>query len=697
MNHKKIFLCCIVLVVILASCKQGFIKKVKIKANPQIKVNLGSKEVNLGNIVYDNINKTLKDKDNLHVYKYTPKNNQDNILHYLFHYSVPENKINMANYIQSIEKATEGQTITINQKKIRIPTINIEGTSGTLPSISNPGTDKLTLNESINITNFNPINVSVTDLDYAVIQNGNIKITVEGLDDTLKKALTIKYENITINHNGGPLTPIKNKDKLTGELDLHDKTITNDKKIEVSGKINISGTIPAGYAGGNNLKLKVEAKIERLKEIKIKNQNIETVINKDITLDADISTYVKKITLNPISINANIKNKLPKDTDIKIKLDSEALNIHSEFVQFKANPDSNEGQKKTIFEESRTLTPTGSLDIKATLKIKGYDQANKTLTLQNIAPENEYSFGGEANIKFDFEKAVVTPSGENFKINNQYPVNTDIFKNNEILSKMNPKPINAYIYLVSDLAGSEAPILTTKIDLLYSTKTQNIINEDHKSTPFVSDPNFNQGEIPQASINENEIKLEDIFESKPKQIEFKIDMNLNQITVTNNALENIKKNNNKAVIKAHALFDVPLTVSIKNDIIEKVLSIKDILSRKAGENIPGQFDKITDTIKELNLIVEYTNNTGMIFDARIYNPEWKEGGIFQFEKKLKLKDKGSIHINLSKKEIQDIKKRNQFPIVIEVKLPKDSEINIKNGTLNFSAYTITNMDVTYEF
>lgn len=697
MKQKKFIVFGILIMLILASCKQGFIKKVKIKANPQIKVNLGSKEVNVGNIVYDNINKTLTDKDNLHVYKYTPKNNQDNILHYLFHYSVPEKEINMANYIQSIEKATEGQTITINQKKIRIPTINIEGTSGTLPSISNPGTDKLTLNESINITNFNPINVSVTDLDYAVIQNGNIKITVEGLDDTLKKALTIKYENITINHNGGPLTPIKNKDKLTGELDLHDKTITNDKKIEVSGKINISGTIPAGYAGGNNLKLKVEAKIERLKEIKIKNQNIETVINKDITLDADISTYIKEITLNPISIKANIKNKLPKDTDIKIKLDSEALNIHSGLVQFKANPDSNEGQEKTIFEESRTLAPTGALNIKATLKIKGYDQDNKTLTLQNITPGSEYSFEGNATLKFDFEKAVIKPSGTNLNINNAYPINTGIFKNNEILSKMNPKPINAYIYIVSDLAGNDAPILTTKVSLLYSTVTQKIIDETDKQIPFKPDPDFNHGEIPEASINKESIDLKDIFNKKPEEIKFKIEMSLKEITITKDAIEKIKANDNKAAFKTHALFDIPLTISVKDDITQTVFLINDILSRKAGENISGPLDQIVDTVKALNLIIDYTNKTGLKFDARIYNPEWEEDGIFKFEKKLKLKDSGPIHINLSKEEIHDIQKRTQFPIVIEVTLPKDSEINIKNGSLSFSAYTVARMDMNYEF
>ncbi|UTY26118.1 hypothetical protein [Treponema denticola] len=695
MKHKKIFLCGIAIVLILASCKQGFLKKVKIKASPQVKVNLGSKEVNVGNILYDNIEKNLKGINDLKVYKYTPKDNQGNTLHYLFHYEVPKKEIDMTEYVDKINSIPSKQEITIPTISVNIPTINISHTTGTLKSVQNiTGNDLSINNEKIDISPDISIPLTTPNLSYADIEKGILEITLDGIDDTLKEKLTINCEHVQINQGSQLLGNFGKKDNLTGSLNLKNKRITNNI-IKVSGHVEINGTIPADYTQTINLALKISSNIEKFKEIKINNQIISTDINETITIPVDIKNYIEEITLDPISIKATIKNKL--SADIGIKLESSALNIHqTEFTQFTANPTNDTPQEKDIFKGKSTLilNTTPSLDINVNINIEGYNSTDKTLTLYNITPGAEYSFEGEATLKFELGKVVIKPLGTNLNIANTYTINTDILKNNEILSKISPKPITAYIYLVSDLSDKEAPFLTTKINLEYGSTTKEIIDKSNEQTPFVSDPIFINN-IPNASIKQDSIDLGNIFESKPETIKFKINMSLNKLTVTKDIINKIKKDK-KAEFKAHALLDIPLAVTIKNDIVEE-MSINDLLSRKAGDNISGPFNQAIDSIKELNLIIEYTNNTGLTLDARIYNPEWKDGSIFKFEKKLKLKDKGPIHINLSKEDIQNIMKKNPFPIKIEVKIPKDSNIDIKNGSFNFSAYTVANMDINYEF
>ena len=322
------------------------------------------------------------------------------------------------------------------------------------------------------------------------------------------------------------------------------------------------------------------------------------------------------------------------------------------------------------------------MDVKALFAIAGYDYAAKTLTLSNAVAGAEYSFGGNASVKFELDKAVIQPpSGVNLNVQYSYTIDTDIFSY-ENINKLTPKPVNAYIYIVSDLLGEDAPRLTTKIDLKYGSTTETIISKNNAQTPFVPEPDFsdfNNKDIPKASIQQDSIDLKNAFESKPDQLEFKTDINVNEITITKNVIKKIKETNN-AEFNAHLITDVPLSVKVK-----------------AGETPLAKFNLAIDAIKELSLVIEYKNNTGIMFDARVYNPDWIEDGNFKFEKKVKLSDNGKIRLSLSKEEIQHIREQNPFPIKLEVMLPKDADISLKNGSLKFSAYTVADMNIVYEF
>ena len=698
MKQKRILFLCFFVLLILASCNQGFVRKVRVKAAPKLKLNLGSKELNVADILYDKVSNSVKNNSDLRVYKYTPKDNADDTLHFLFHYAMGKKTIDMTDYVNNLNSIPTEKTISINNVAVNIPSIEITKTTGTLRTIQNTTGNDMDLNNDIDILPNIFVNVSVSNLVYADIKEGILKINLDGLDDNIKPKLTINYEQVQIKQGTQVLGNFKNKNNQTGEFDLKNKRITNGMPITVLGSINISGKIPASYTQQINVALKVTSDIKSFNKIKINNQNIQTEIAENISIDPSVIDSVKKLTLNPFLISANIKNKLPNGTDIKIKLESTALNIQTEFTKFDAKPNDNAGEEKTLFDGAITFTPSTNLDVKALFAIAGYDYATKTLTLSNVIAGAEYSFGGSASVKFDLDKAVIQPpSGVNLNVQYSYTIDTDIFCY-ENINKLKPKPVNAYIYIVSDLLGEDAPRLTTKIDLKYGSTTETIISKDNAQTPFVPEPDFsdfNNKDIPKASIQQDSIDLKNAFESKPDQLEFKTDINVNEITITKNVIKKIKETNN-AEFNAHLITDVPLSVKVKDDIVEGI-SIEDILARKSGETTLDKFNLAIDAIKELSLVIEYKNNTGIMFDARVYNPDWIEGGNFKFEKKVKLSDNGKIRLSLSKEEIQHIREQNPFPIKLEVMLPKDADISLKNGSLKLSAYTVADMNIVYEF
>ncbi|UTY30927.1 hypothetical protein [Treponema putidum] len=89
---------------------------------------------------------------------------------------------------------------------------------------------------------------------------------------------------------------------------------------------------------------------------------------------------------------------------------------------------------------------------------------------------------GNITVNFDWNKACIKPKTTNNSIQNNFPENPmdlDIFKENEDLSKILPKPIAAYIYLNSDLIKKkDKPTLKTDVKLKYTKEngTSNSIN-----------------------------------------------------------------------------------------------------------------------------------------------------------------------------------------------------------------------------
>lgn len=717
MKQKKIIFLSILILLILTSCKQGFIKKVKIKASPQVKVNLGSKEVKVENFIDK---KSVEDKiknmgtglDNVKVYEY---GGADNTLHYLIHYPLGAKQIDMSEHITKIKTFTENNPDqNITAQTITIPEIKIEK-SHTLSSAgipANPAGGGITL--ELPISSFPELKASGGNFISAEIAKGTLNISISGANG-LPNTIHIDYSAIKAKKNNIVFKNFTNKtdSNVQGELNLSSLTLTPSDSITIEGSIKITGSIPANYAGSGALTLNITSDIKEFKEIKIeKTLDVDYTVSQAI--NQDLKELVDWIEFKTISANIELTNNLPKGNDITINIDS---TIGNDTHTFKTKGENNT-EKHKMLEKSNyrlNLTELSGLNFTAKLGLSGYDSsANpKTLTLKNITNNTEYSLRGKISVNFDWNKACIKPKAPNNSIENNFPASPmtlDIFQNNDILSKLAPKPAAVYIYLNSDLIKKEyKPEIQTNVKLKYKPETStsmtdiNIINQDTaQEVAFVDTrPDFLAASsyedlLKKASFSNDNIPIKDIFENKAKEIQFTAKADLKKIIVTKDALDKIEaENSNKAEFNTDIVLDIQADAKTTGDITKEVLSLPDILSRKEANNSNND---IINKIKDIELVINYNNKLGINLTAEIYNPDWKENGIPQFKKTIELKSGiNEVKIKISKKEIEKIQKE-LFPIKIEFRLKNGSNQKlIKDGTINFSAYTVTNMDITYEF
>ena len=720
MKQKNIIFFSILILLILTSCKQGFVKKVKIKASPQVKVNLGSKEVKVEDFIDK---KSVEDKiktmgaglDNVKVYEY---GGADNTLHYLIHYPVDAKQIDMSGHITEIKNFTENNPEkTIDEQKIKIPEIKIEK-SHTLSETgipANPAGGDITL--ELPIENFTPINASGGNFISAKIAAGNLNISVSGVNG-VPNTVKIDYTGIKLKYNTTDSKNFTNKtdSNVQGELDLSGLTLTPSDPITIEGSIKITGIIPENYAGSGALTLNITSDIKEFKEIKIeKTLDVDYTVSQ--VINQDLKELVDWIKFKTISADIELTNNLPKGNDITINIDS---TIGNDTHTFKTKGENNTEKYKMLEKNNYRLNLTGlsGLNFTAKLGLSGYDSsANpKTLTLKNIKNNTEYSLSGKISVNFEWDKACIKPKAPNNSIQNNFPdspMTLDIFQNNDILSKLAPKPAAAYIYLNSDIIKNEdKPEIQTNVKLDYKTdagvpKYIDIIQDTSaKPVSFIeTKPDFSSTSsykdlLKKASLSNKNIAIKDIFEHKAKKIQFIAKADLKKIIITKDALDKINKkagsDKGKAEFNTDIVLDIQADATVNHNITKEIMFLPDILLRKEANN---NNNAIINKLKDIELVINYNNQLGVNLTAEIYNTDWIEGGIPQFKRTIELtQGRNEVKIKIPQTELQEIQNRNPFSITIELCLEKDSNQKlIKNGTLNFSAYTVTNMDMTYEF
>lgn len=729
MKHKTNAFFGILILLILSSCNQNFFKKVKIIASPELRVNLGEKEVKVDDFVkkediQKNIQNLGKDLNQIKIYEYTSNEDKNKVIHYLLHYPINEKKVDMSEYIQKMKNLPSEKTKDINSQEIKIPKIEIKKEKGLGVSIpANPAASDTELPsdiKNIDIPDFETdITSSEANFKKAVIYEGTLTVSIQAsTTNGLPEGITIDYTGIKVTKTNGidnvSLGNFTNKpEEKAGIFNLAGKTISEGEKITIGGTLKINGSLTQGYEGSGELKLNISSNIKKFSEITIKKKlDIEYSLTHN--LDTDLKDFVEWIDFKSISAYVELTNNLPQGNDIGVNLKSTAFDIDASHT-FKTSGQSNT-EKHTMFEKNYRLnTQNSSLDFKAVLQPLGYDNSttgDETLTIKNITPDTTYSLEGHAAVMFEWEKALIKPKDSNkIGLNDKYPkepMKLEIFNKNKFLGKIIPKETAAYIFLNSDIAEKDdKPKLLADIKLEYKPKEQvsfssiDIIEENNKEVGFTKTPDLSQeassASLSTASMSKNNIDLKDIFEKQAESIQFSVNFKVNEMIITKTKMLEIdQKADKSATFNTDIIFDIPSDIRVRETIKEKVFSINDILLRnQSDENI----NEIIDTTKEINFVMKYNNQTGISINGEISNPDWvDEKNNLKFTKLAELKQgEHEINIKITKEEIDKIKQQNPFKIDINLIVPKSTQQLYKDGKLKFMTYIKIGTHIEKEF
>lgn len=555
------------------------------------------------------------------------------------------------------------------------------------------------------------IELGANNFDSAEIREGNIKYSISlpsGLTGfTISPFIQISQGVGGLNCDMTALASEQTKN-LAGET-------INNKNIDISGKINISADgADYEYADNMNAEVKFDVNINEFRWVKLKMaEDFKLEYNYEQNI-AEIKKWVKKIEFNELSSKIKLENSLPPGNDIQIKLSSNSFGItNSVFQTFPANfITNNEMFKRENFSLDLSGLPgITKFDFKAEIRFPtNYDQNSNILTLNNIEGGAVYKFGGTLELKADWKEAIIKPGDagalEDSYPNGAEPIKFKLLNDYPGLKNLRFKPIKGYFYLNSDIIKGSNPGLNAEMNLsmLYGKDntgieeplaSSNNINFVDKLPDFTGTSPENY-QIPHASINIDDLKINNLIENGANQLKFKYKFKLNEVKVEKAQIEGQK--NTK--LRADILFDIPMLIKVENN-IEYKTEIPDILFRQEAQTNTNQdnSNEILDMVQKIELVIDYNNQIGAGLKAELVNKDWTDGGgISKFKKEINLeKGSGNIHIALTAEELKYIQENQPFKLDIKFTLPKGDYSLEKDGKLHFQAYTLLKMDVNKEF
>ena len=553
------------------------------------------------------------------------------------------------------------------------------------------------------------IELGANNFDSAKISEGNIKYSISlpsGLTGfTISPFIQISQGNGGLNCDMTALASEQTKD-------LAGKTI-NNQNINISGKINISANGAVyEYTDNMDAKVKFDVNINKFEWVKLKmaeDFKLEYNYAQDIT---EIKKWVKKIEFNELSSKIKLENSLPLGNDISIKLSSNSFGVDSGFQTFQADIPAGITETEMFTRKNFPLDLSGinEFDFKAEIQFPNYNKDAKILTLNNIEGGAVYKFGGTLELKADWKEAIIKPGDagalEDSYPNGAEPIKFKLLNDYPGLKNLRFKPIKGYFYLNSDIIKGSNPGLNAEMNLsmLYGKDntgieeplaSSNNINFVDKLPDFTGTSPENY-QIPHASINIDDLKINNLIENGANQLKFKYKFKLNEVKVEKAQIEGQK--NTK--LRADILFDIPMLIKVENN-IEYKTEIPDILFRQEAQTNTNQNNskEILDMVQKIELVIDYNNQIGAGLKVELVNKDWTDGGgISKFKKEINLeKGSGNIHIALTAEELKYIQENQPFKLDIKFTLPKGDYSLEKDGKLHFQAYTLLKTDVDKEF
>lgn len=259
----------------------------------------------------------------------------------------------------------------------------------------------LTLSDSIEISLENKFEISSMEtLRSCVIKKGTLTTNVDFSDSWSGQNLT--FENVNI--SGGLNIP----NISDGETSLDGKEFKPED-------LNIDGNIKVSFENANldfaNVpKVVVGCKIDSLESATVVlDKDYNATVSKNQKLPEEATKILKEIVWMESGVKISSTSTLPEGNDIKFStIESKFFDIHETGKTLTTeNPLKiycKSGLKTSISTDSE-------VDFAVSLELPDYNEAEKTVTVKNIKPNEEYKIAITIEPTFDWLKVVVSPNG----------------------------------------------------------------------------------------------------------------------------------------------------------------------------------------------------------------------------------------------------------------------------------------------
>ncbi|UTC63491.1 hypothetical protein E4O05_06300 [Treponema sp. OMZ 787] len=552
------------------------------------------------------------------------------------------------------------------------------------------------------------------DFQEAEIETGSINIT--------KSPDFSKYgwENIGLNFNinakqDGGLAEQDggiNKALTVGDNNLNGTRINNNP-IKIKGKVKFTIN-NATYKDVEQPKLNLEFafNIAKFNYIKVK---MPDSFNPSYTYEQPIpetlKEWVREIDISALKIDLTMDNQLPPDNNIGVTISSTAFGLSESTVTFPAVGKNTETIQKNGFTFEPAAVTSGKIDMKTKITFPGgYDQANKILTIKNVAPGQKISMGGELKLTIDWNSAKITPKTSN-TLKGTFPKEgaTDLSKIKEFTKgNMKFKDVNLYIYANSEILKGKTNKIKGKIYAEYTEEgashSKYILGSDASDDTGLSDIQFKEqlpdsfynrdktkpytGELPTASITQD---ISEILNAAPNDLKIKYEIKLEEITIKPNDLTNTS--NQK--MNLDLLLEIPLKINFDKD--TDILTITDNDSLSSISQAQGDpVNEVMNAVRNIKMHIEYENRTGLQLAAKVIFKN--KGGTNILEKELKmLNGNNNLTLEINAEEAEKLKKQENLLTEFKIMLPKGDYTLTNGSSLKLKAHISSKLDINKEF
>lgn len=256
-----------------------------------------------------------------------------------------------------------------------------------------------------NLTDISPsgsdtsVKVSLPDdFKKATIGEGTLKLSFkqpEGWSGiTIEEKTTIKQAGA----NGLSINPADFR-TLGTEIPLNNQKLNDSKLLTVEPKLNVNLKDATYRKPTTDLSADFSLSITTFKDVTLKNRP-DFTISKQEPIPDDMKKWGKKITVKQVTASIRLKNGLPAENPIGIKLSSEAFGIPEKPKTFEAAKETTQKYEVTSIRLGE-INDTTQFDFKATVIPPGYDSSTDTFTLKNITIGSDIAFSG--SVTFDIK------------------------------------------------------------------------------------------------------------------------------------------------------------------------------------------------------------------------------------------------------------------------------------------------------